>query len=63
MYEIFVTATRDGTTKFFMARSWGEARQKASEVAGKRYRYVAIVHESHPWYSEAVAQVDPNSLN
>lgn len=42
MNNIFASAKRTGEPVYFVAQSWSEARQRATELAGKRYRFIAL---------------------
>lgn len=60
MYTPYLTAKRDGSLVWFMARDWGEARRLAAQVAGKRYRFVQIIPPGHCMYREAMRALQPN---
>lgn len=52
--NIFITSSRDGNQVFFCAQSWGDARLKATDLAGKRYRFILAIPEWHHLYRPAI---------
>jgi len=50
MIEIYETASRLGTVHYFVATSLAEARELATKLAGKRYRYIATIFTTHRKY-------------
>lgn len=51
--NIFVSRSRLGRIVFFVAQSWEEARRRASEEAGKKFRYVCLVTPGTAQHREA----------
>lgn len=55
--DIFLSHTLHGKPVLFVARSWGEARTRAHELAGKRHRGITIIHPTNPLYRIAVLEL------
>jgi len=52
--DIFIVAKRNGDIVPFLATTLSDARSKAAELGGKRYRFISILNPSHPKYAECV---------